>query len=246
MRSKQSGFTLVEIAIVLVIIGLLLGGVLKGQELINSAKVKNMAVDFRNIPLFIYGYQDKYRALPGDHATVATAISGAAACTPASANCAVGNGVINGTWNAALASAAANETLMFWQHVRMAGLAAGPTSIVDLNYRPTNADGGLIGIESGAAATGGSFIQNGAINAGTGVVTGNLTYFSPTYMVCSDGILGKYAKQLDSTLDDGETASGSVRVVNSTTATTPHARGAVGIGTAGINDSLSYTVCMGL
>ena len=41
-RRKQSGFTLVEIAIVLVIIGLLLGGVLKGQELINSAKVKNL------------------------------------------------------------------------------------------------------------------------------------------------------------------------------------------------------------
>ena len=55
MHSKQSGFTLVEIAIVLVIIGLLLGGVLKGQELINSAKVKNFATDFRNIPLFIYG-----------------------------------------------------------------------------------------------------------------------------------------------------------------------------------------------
>jgi len=42
---KQSGFTLIELAIVLVIIGLLLGGVLKGQELINSAKVKNMATD---------------------------------------------------------------------------------------------------------------------------------------------------------------------------------------------------------
>jgi prepilin-type N-terminal cleavage/methylation domain-containing protein len=41
MKSRQAGFTLVEIAIVLVIIGLLLGGVLKGQELINSAKVKN-------------------------------------------------------------------------------------------------------------------------------------------------------------------------------------------------------------
>jgi prepilin-type N-terminal cleavage/methylation domain-containing protein len=52
MRSKQSGFTLVEIAIVLVIIGLLLGGVLKGQELINSAKVKNMiASDFRDLHL---------------------------------------------------------------------------------------------------------------------------------------------------------------------------------------------------
>ncbi|MCX7173912.1 MAG: prepilin-type N-terminal cleavage/methylation domain-containing protein, partial [Proteobacteria bacterium] len=47
---KQSGFTLIEIAIVLVIIGLLLGGVLKGQELINSAKVKNFAQDFKSIP----------------------------------------------------------------------------------------------------------------------------------------------------------------------------------------------------
>ena len=66
MKNNQAGFTLVEIAIVLVIIGLLLGGVLKGQELINSAKVKNFATDFRNTPLFIYGYQDKYKRLPGD------------------------------------------------------------------------------------------------------------------------------------------------------------------------------------
>ena len=58
MKKQQSGFTLVEIAIVLVIIGLLLGGVLKGQELINSAKVKNMAGDFRNLQVMIYGYQD--------------------------------------------------------------------------------------------------------------------------------------------------------------------------------------------
>ena len=54
MKNNQSGFTLVEIAIVLVIIGLLLGGVLKGQELINSAKVKNLANDFRNIPTMVF------------------------------------------------------------------------------------------------------------------------------------------------------------------------------------------------
>jgi prepilin-type N-terminal cleavage/methylation domain-containing protein len=226
MRSKQSGFTLVEIAIVLVIIGLLLGGVLKGQELINSAKVKNMAVDFRNIPLFIYGYQDKYRALPGDHTSVATAISGAAACTPASADCTLGNGVINGTWNAALASAAANETLMFWQHVRMAGLAAGPTNIADPNYLPTNADGGLIGIESGSAASGGAYISG----------------LTPTYLVCSSGILGKYAKQLDTMLDDGNTATGSVRVVPSTGFT----RGGTASATSAVDDSGSFIVCMGL
>ena len=73
---KQAGFTLIELAIVLVIIGLLLGGVLKGQELINSAKVKNMATDFKNIQVYIYGYQDKFRALPGDDALAATHLTG--------------------------------------------------------------------------------------------------------------------------------------------------------------------------
>jgi prepilin-type N-terminal cleavage/methylation domain-containing protein len=48
-RKAQSGFTLVEIAIVLVIIGLLLGGVLKGQELIENGRVKNAANDMNGI-----------------------------------------------------------------------------------------------------------------------------------------------------------------------------------------------------
>ena len=60
MKNNQGGFTLVEIAIVLVIIGLLLGGVLKGQELINSAKVKNMVNDFRTASALLYGYQDRF------------------------------------------------------------------------------------------------------------------------------------------------------------------------------------------
>jgi prepilin-type N-terminal cleavage/methylation domain-containing protein len=253
MNSKQSGFTLIEIAIVLVIIGLLLGGVLKGQELINSAKVKNMATDFRNIPLFIYGYQDKYRALPGDHHTVVAAVSGATlattpitsgglipiACTnPSAGATCTGNGVIDGVWNTVTAT---DETALFWQHARMAGLAAGPTATGDANYYPTNADGGRMGIESGAAATGGPYIQNGAITVLTGVVTANGTFMTPTYLMCSSGILGKYAKQLDSTIDDGEPGTGSLRVLNSN-----HVRGAVGMGLAAVNDSASYIVCMGL
>src|SRR5512135_749970 len=99
MKRNQSGFTLIEIAIVLVIIGLLLAGVLKGQELINSAKVKNLATDFKNIPLFIYGYQDKYKALPGDDANVATHLgTGATACSPTSTTCNPGDGIIEGGW----------------------------------------------------------------------------------------------------------------------------------------------------
>ena len=68
---KQHGFTLVEIAIVLVIIGLLLGGILKGQEMITQAKIKNSIADFSGISAAYHGYQDRYRAIPGDDAGAA-------------------------------------------------------------------------------------------------------------------------------------------------------------------------------
>src|SRR5437660_8360025 len=66
MTKRRQGFTLVEIAIVLVIIGLLLGGILKGQEMITQAKIKNVVADFSGISAAYHGYQDRYRAIPGD------------------------------------------------------------------------------------------------------------------------------------------------------------------------------------
>ena len=69
---KQTGFTLIEIAIVLVIVGLLLGGVLKGQELITSARVRNMISQQDGIKAAYYGFQDRYRALPGDYREAST------------------------------------------------------------------------------------------------------------------------------------------------------------------------------
>jgi prepilin-type N-terminal cleavage/methylation domain-containing protein len=230
---KQAGFTLVEIAIVLVIIGLLLGGVLKGQELINSAKVKNFATDFRNIPLLIYGYQDKFKALPGDDAAASTHVNGAAnASTPAtcgggSAVC-TGTGRLDGNW---LPANKTDETLLFWQHVRLAGLAAGPTDTATgtINeFLPKNAEGQIIGIESGSA----HYIKD----------AGAATTFMPgTYTVCSQGILGKFAKQLDITMDDGNTQAGSMRVVGMS-----HTRGNEAIGTAAVDDATTYIVCMGI
>nr|VFJ74315.1 MAG: prepilin-type N-terminal cleavage/methylation domain-containing protein [Candidatus Kentron sp. FW] len=74
MKHKQSGFTLVEIAIVLVVIGLLLGGILKGQELINSARARSLADKATGIQTAYYGFFDRYRAIPGDM-TAATATS---------------------------------------------------------------------------------------------------------------------------------------------------------------------------
>ena len=64
---KQQGFTLIEIAIVLVIIGLLLGGVLKGQELITSARVRNLISQQDGVKVAYFGFLDRYRALPGDY-----------------------------------------------------------------------------------------------------------------------------------------------------------------------------------
>ncbi|HXZ49139.1 MAG TPA: prepilin-type N-terminal cleavage/methylation domain-containing protein [Usitatibacter sp.] len=215
MRSQQSGFTLVEIAIVLVIIGLLLGGILKGQELINSAKVKNLANDFRVIPTYIYAYQDKFKALPGDDAAVTTHVTGATlATTPGT----VGNGVIEGNWNS---STQTDESYLFWQHVRLSNLAAGPTVVTDPTYAPTNAVGGRLGITS----------------ATTGQTVGGIT---GTYIVCSGGILGKFAKQLDIQMDDGNTATGSMRVIADGTAT-----GGTAVATASVDDATNYEVCMG-
>lgn len=220
---SQSGFTLVEIAIVLVIIGLLLGGVLKGQELINSAKVKNFAQDFKSVPLFIYGYQDKFKALPGDDSKYTTNLGGAATAAGVTllvpGNGTLGNGVIEGLYNSTTGT---HETVAFWQQVRLAGLAAGPTAFTTPSSDlPTNADGGRIGIQQSASP---------------------ITGMTGSYFVCSDGIQGKFAKQLDTTLDDGDTATGSVRVMAAGYTGTAQAATA----TTAIVDGTTYTVCMSL
>lgn len=74
---QARGFTLVEIAIVLVIIGLLLGGVLKGQGLIDSAKVKNLIQQANALTAAVNAYQDKFHALPGDDPLASTHVPGA-------------------------------------------------------------------------------------------------------------------------------------------------------------------------
>jgi len=64
----KKGFTLVELSIVLVIIGLLLGGVLKGKAMIENAKIKRLNSDISSLTAAMYTYQDKYGAFPGDDA----------------------------------------------------------------------------------------------------------------------------------------------------------------------------------
>ncbi|NPA42011.1 MAG: prepilin-type N-terminal cleavage/methylation domain-containing protein [Aquificae bacterium] len=63
---RSRGFTLVELAIVLVIIGIILGAVLKGQELINNAKVKRLQNDMRGMEALMWTFYDRYGKFPGD------------------------------------------------------------------------------------------------------------------------------------------------------------------------------------
>jgi prepilin-type N-terminal cleavage/methylation domain-containing protein len=219
IKRNPEGFTLIEIAIVLVIIGLLLGGVLKGQELINSAKVKNLAGDFKNIPVFIYGYQDKFKALPGDDA--------AATAHVAAIKNGNGNGVIDGKWNDALADD--TEAFNFWQHARLAGFAPGPTDKTNADYIPKNASSGKIGIQSGSAGT-------------PPLRDINKNPIRGSYIICSDGILGKFVKQLDSTMDDGNIGTGSMLAMK----TYSFGGTADDTTTTAIDEAAGYTVCMGV
>jgi hypothetical protein len=135
-----------------------------------------------------------------------------------------GNGIIDGKWDSLNPT---DESQLFWQDVRLAGLAPGPTTGADL--LPTNSAGGIIGI------TNGTFTDNPVLG------------LNGTYVICSAGILGKFAKQLDIQMDDGNTSTGSMRVIAT------QARGvavppqtAIDLSTVAGSDAITYTVCMGV
>jgi len=140
-RRKQSGFTLVEIAIVLVIIGLLVGGVLKGREMITNAKIKRIENDFSGVSAAIFAYQDRYGVLPGDDPAATTRFAG----TWAAADNGNGNGNITGGWTSVTNT---HESRKIWKHLRGAGLIAGPVDATNASYQqPSNSFGGLVGID---------------------------------------------------------------------------------------------------
>ncbi|NOU01714.1 MAG: prepilin-type N-terminal cleavage/methylation domain-containing protein [Gallionella sp.] len=213
MKRNQSGFTLIEIAIVLVIIGLLLGGVLKGQELINSAKVKNLTNDLKGASVMVYSYQDKFHAVPGDDAAAATHLPAPSTSSTVSVSgTSAGNGVIGGVWNSQTVT---DESFIFWQHVRLAGLSQGETSTATpATFVPHSTFGGQLGVTSSV---------NGPISTMTG-----------PFVACADNVPGKAVKQMDANLDDGVGNTGSVQAI---------AAAAAAAAATPADDTL-YTVCM--
>lgn len=116
MTKASRGFTLIELAIVLVVIGLLLGGILKGQELIESARARNLISQLESIKAAYYAFQDKYRAIPGDYpGALAHANLSGIANNQIGGN---GDGVVRDT-------AMARESLLAWVHLSHANLISG-------------------------------------------------------------------------------------------------------------------------
>lgn len=131
-KSKQGGFTLVEIAIVLVIIGLILGGVLQGQTMIENARYKNFAREMDSYRAAFHTFQDIYGGLPGD--------LGDAAPLNATATDGNGNGQIAGGY----CGTANEEACLVWSHLRFANLIPGDPTLTDAEARPTHAYAGPV------------------------------------------------------------------------------------------------------
>lgn len=128
---KRSGFSLVELAIVLVIIGLITGGILTGQDLIRASELNSVQADVNKFKTAVNTFRIKYNGLPGDlinaesywgqvSATAATCFgTSSGTATTCNGN---GNGII--TYDISL-SPRANESFRFWQHLSNAGLIPG-------------------------------------------------------------------------------------------------------------------------
>lgn len=156
MRHHQRGFTLIEIAIVLVIIGLLLGGVLKGQELINQAKIKNVANDLNGVTVAVYAYQDRYKRLPGDDPGTNTRWAGFTQGD--------GSNVIGAANTGYSIDGVASENRLFWAHLRKAGLIAGDSSTLAAAVpQPLNASGGIMGVQHSGLGLNGPIVCTGSL-----------------------------------------------------------------------------------
>lgn len=140
IKRQQAGFTLIEIAIVLVIIGLLLGGVLKGQEMIENSRIKSVVTDLRGVSSAFTGYFDRYHALPGDE-TNATAIARGWNVGAAGGNA---DGTLTMAVGQTFTNAAAEQAAM-WQFLRASGFLAGNSTLNGVAGLPKAGTGGLIG-----------------------------------------------------------------------------------------------------
>lgn len=131
---KSHGFSLVELSIVLVILGLLVGGILAGQSLIRAAELRSVSTEYQRYITASYAFRDKYFALPGDfrdatrfwlRENTTNCITNSSATTNTAGGC---DGDGNGSISSSGPVSGASEQFQFWQHLALAGLIEGTYS----------------------------------------------------------------------------------------------------------------------
>ena len=194
MKRRQSGFTLVEIAIVLVIIGLLLGGIIQGQQLINSARVKNLAETNSGVQAAYFGFIDRYRQIPGDMDN--TTANNAIGVTIASDG--NGNGRLDN--DPTTAATLFNENNGAWEQLSKAGFIQGSYAgtpgepLFNNNLAPVNAFNNpmLLGVTSDYQDAGSAAVAR-------------------LHLVIGRGIPVQILRELDVKVDDGVPDTGVLR-----------------------------------
>ena len=198
-HGAQRGFTLIELAIVLVIVGLIIAGVLKGQELLESTRLKASLSQVEGFRAAASTFIEKYNALPGDYPEANDVLAkpmGAdwgALCDGATDEKCDGDGIIEG-------DGTTNETIMFWQHLAAMNLIKG--------IQIDNVPGTAVGKYLPSATVGGGYTIDFEQN------TGKTTH----WLTLGDGkadpegvVDSQMAREMDAKIDDGRPQTGSVR-----------------------------------
>ena len=211
----QAGFTLVELAIVMIIIGLLIAGVLKGQALIQNAKVTSTVAQIKAIDAAVSTFKDTYNDIPGDMVTPTTRLPN---CTNA---CAVAGNGDQALANAPGAVALGGENEAFFPQLAVASLITGiqpgaSSAVIGQNFPAAKV--GTNGIQAGSTTASPLALANAVGVLGT--QGGLFLAIVPTIgavAATTTGMLPNEAFRIDTKLDDGSPGTGDV----------------VGIGTAG-------------
>lgn len=226
MLDRRSGFSLVELSIVLVILGLLVGGVLAGQALIRASELRAVPREAATYRTAMLAFRDKYFALPGDMANATGFWGTATACPGDSTSPGTGTATCNGDASRAITpdAASSNETFRFWQHLANAGMAEGSFSGV------TNSTTGTDMV----ARLGHNVPQSRIVGAGWSIQhlpsadIASTSYFEGNYghVFSFGGVSGTNATRggvlppidaysIDEKMDDGLPATGQVRTLES-------------------------------
>jgi prepilin-type N-terminal cleavage/methylation domain-containing protein len=191
LNNRQQGFTLIEIAIVLVIIGLLLGGVLKGQELINTARVRALNNNVDGITAAWFSFQDRYRGFPGDYTQGSVNLPGVTANGD-------GDGLVDTD----------NERALVWVHLQAAGYITGSytdnaaTVAVD-EYGCSVVDCPDNGFGAGMNLSYGHLLQSESAKASP---------IDAHELITGRGIPVEVLAELDRKVDDGNAGSGAMQL----------------------------------